>query len=57
MAAKKLDVASKYAEYDTDGDGTVTDAEIAKAKEIIATDNHSFFGLGRTSFNKKSCIE
>mgnify|MGYP003119686422 FL=1 len=41
MAAKKLDVKSKYAEYDTDGDGTVSDAEIAKAKEIIATEDAS----------------
>lgn len=34
MNAKKLQVDSEYAEYDIDGDGTVTDSELARMKEI-----------------------
>ena len=34
MAAKKLDVDSKYNMLDADGDGIITDEEMAKAKEI-----------------------
>ena len=30
MTPKKLEPKSKYAEYDFDGDGTVTDEEISK---------------------------
>lgn len=37
---KKLEETSQYADYDTDGDGTVTDAEIARAKEIKATEDN-----------------
>ncbi len=39
MAQKQLQKDSKYSDYDTDGDGTVTDDEIAKAKEIKKTED------------------
>ena len=35
MNPKKLEVGSKFAEYDLDQDGTVTDAEIARSKEML----------------------
>ena len=36
---KTLQKNSKYNEYDLDGDGTVTDAELENAKEIKATED------------------
>ena len=33
--AKKLELKSKYAQYDIDGDGIVTDAELARASEMV----------------------
>ena len=38
MAAKKLQVESKYNDYDIDGDGIVSDEELAHAKEIKKTE-------------------
>ena len=38
MAAKKLQVKSKYNEYDLDGDGVVSDEEIENAKAITETE-------------------
>ena len=38
MAAKKLQVESKYNEYDLDGEGIVSDAEIENAKAIKETE-------------------
>ncbi len=35
MNPKKLEVGSKFAEYDLDQDGTVTDEEIARSKEML----------------------
>ena len=35
MSAKKLEPKSRYAEYDADGDGTVTDEELAKHQEML----------------------
>ena len=35
MNAKKLQPKSRYAEYDADGDGTVTDDELAKHQEML----------------------
>ena len=35
MNLKKLEVGSKFAEYDLDQDGTVTDEEIARSKEML----------------------
>ena len=34
MAAKKFEKGTAYAQYDLDGDGEITDAELAHAKEI-----------------------
>jgi hypothetical protein len=39
MAAKKLEDQSKYDAYDMDGDGIVSDSEMAKAKEIRETED------------------
>ena len=36
---KTLQKNSKYNEYDLDGDGTVTDAELENAKAIKATED------------------
>ena len=38
MAAKKLQVESKYNDYDIDGDGIVSDEDLAHAKEIKETE-------------------
>ena len=38
MAAKKLQVKSKYNEYDLDGDGIVADAEIENANSMKETE-------------------
>ena len=35
MSAKKLEPKSRYAEYDTDGDGIVSDEELAKHQEML----------------------
>ena len=35
MNAKKLAPKSRYAEYDVDGDGTVTDEEISRQQEML----------------------
>ena len=35
MNAKKLKPKSRYAEYDVDGDGTVTDEELTKHTEML----------------------
>ena len=34
MAAKKLEPGSDYDQYDTDGDGVVTDNELETSKEL-----------------------
>lgn len=39
MAEKKLENGSKYEAYDLDGDGVVTDEEMAKAEEMIRIEN------------------
>ena len=38
MAQKKLEPGSDYAKYDLDGDGVVTDEELAHVKEIKKTE-------------------
>ena len=35
MTPKKLEPKSRYAEYDVDGDGTVTDEELTKHTEML----------------------
>ena len=35
MTPKKLHTQSKYNEFDLDGDGVVTDEEIARSKEMV----------------------
>ena len=35
MSAKKLEPKSRYAEYDADGDGVVTDEELTKHQEML----------------------
>ena len=35
MTPKKLEPKSRYAEYDVDGDGTVTDEEISRHQEML----------------------
>ena len=35
MTPKKLEPKSRYAEYDVDGDGTVTDEEISRQQEML----------------------
>ena len=35
MTPKKLEPKSRYAEYDADGDGTVTDEELTKHTEML----------------------
>ena len=39
MTPKKLEPTSKYAEYDLDSNGVVSDSEIARAREIIETED------------------
>ena len=39
MSAKKLDVNSKYNQYDSDGDGIVSDEEMANAERILEIEN------------------
>ena len=34
MAAKKLQEGSEYAEYDTDGDGVVSDSELETSRQL-----------------------
>jgi hypothetical protein len=36
---KNLEADSKYARFDVDGDGTVTDGEMAQAEHMIALEN------------------
>ena len=37
--AKNLESGSKYEQFDMDGDGIVTDEEMAKAEQMIALEN------------------
>lgn len=39
MTPKKLETNSKYNEYDTDGDGIVSDEEMANAEKILELEN------------------
>lgn len=39
MNAKVLEKGSKYAQFDVDGDGTVTDEEMKRAEQMIEAEN------------------
>ena len=39
MSPKKLEPKSRYALYDLDGDGTVSDEELAMSKEMMRLEN------------------
>jgi Trk-type K+ transport system membrane component len=39
LSAKKLDVNSKYNQYDADGDGIVSDEEMANAERMLEIEN------------------
>jgi hypothetical protein len=39
MNAKTLEKGSKYAQFDVDGDGTVSDEEMKKAEQMIEFEN------------------
>lgn len=39
MNAKTLEKGSKYNQFDVDGDGTVTDEEMARAEHMIEAEN------------------
>jgi len=39
LSAKKLDVNSKYNQYDSDGDGIVSDEEMANAERMLEIEN------------------
>ena len=38
-AQKKLQAGSKYADFDVDGDGVVSDEELAMSKEMMRLEN------------------
>lgn len=40
MTPKKLEPSSKYAAYDLDSDGIVSDSELSRAKEIRETEDN-----------------
>jgi len=42
MSPKKLEPKSRYAQYDLDGDGVVTDEELARNQDLV--DLHLTFG-------------
>ena len=39
MAPKQLEKDSKYAKYDVDGDGVITDEEMAKGEKMLQIEN------------------
>ena len=53
---KKLQNKSKYAEYDTDGDGIVSDEELSHVKEIKQTEDASRKNLAQLRMARFSLI-
>jgi|TARA_B100000035_G_C20632314_1_gene392903 hypothetical protein len=53
---KKLQTKSKYAEYDTDGDGIVSDEELSHVKEIKQTEDASRKNLAQLRMARFSLI-
>ena len=56
MSQKKLEPASEYAAYDLDNDGTVSDSEIEKAKEIKEAEDRSRKHLAQLRLARFSLI-
>ncbi len=54
--SKKLQNKSKYAEYDTDGDGVVSDEELSHVKEIKQTEDASRKNLAQLRMARFSLI-
>jgi hypothetical protein len=54
--AKKLQEKSKYAEYDSDGDGTVSDEEFTRVKEIKQTEDATRKNLAQLRMARFSLI-
>ena len=56
MAAKKLQVKSKYNEYDLDGDGIVSDEELSSMKEIKDTETKARKNLAQLRMARYTLI-
>lgn len=54
--AKKLEEQSKYADYDTDGDGIVSDQEFTRVKEIKLTEDATRKNLAQLRMARFSLI-
>ena len=54
--AKKLQEESKYAEYDSDGDGIVSDEEITRVKDIKQTEDATRKNLAQLRMARFSLI-
>jgi len=54
--SKKLQNKSKYAEYDTDGDGVVSDEELSHVKEIKQTEDATRKNLAQLRMARFSLI-
>ena len=53
---KKLEEQSKYAEYDSDGDGTITDQEFSRVREIKQTEDATRKNLAQLRMARFSLI-
>ena len=53
---KKLEEQSKYAEYDSDGDGTITDSEFSRVREIKQTEDATRKNLAQLRMARFSLI-
>lgn len=56
MTQKKLEPSSEFEKYDLDADGVVSDAEIARAKEIRETEDKSRKHLAQLRLARFSLI-
>ena len=54
--SKKLEEKSKYADYDTDGDGTITDEEFSRVREIKQTEDATRKNLAQLRMARFSLI-
>ena len=46
MSPKKLEPKSRYAQYDLDGDGTVSDEELSRNQELVEIELRTWRGVG-----------